>query len=132
MRVLADSHAIIWHMQGSSRLSATAGSALVEAEATEGVVVSVATLVNLWYVIQTTKKLSYDDLERLRDKFAFSPALIFQPVDVAVADATVSIPRDLLADPWDRFIVGTALALSVPLVTRDRVIRDSDLVTTVW
>jgi PIN domain nuclease of toxin-antitoxin system len=41
VRVLADSHAIVWHLQGSARLSALAASALTEAEATDGVIVSI-------------------------------------------------------------------------------------------
>lgn len=132
MRVLADSHAIVWHLQGSARLSALAASALTEAEATDGVVVSIATLIDLWYVTQTTKKVTATDLAVLRDLLVFSPAFVLHPIDVAVVDATTSIPRDLLTDPWDRFIVGTARALAVPLVTRDRAIRDSGLVPTIW
>ena len=132
MRVLADSHAIVWHLQGSARLSALAASALTEAEATDGVIVSITTLIDLWYVTQTTKKVTATDLAVLRDLLVFSPAFVLQPIDVAVVDATTSIPRDLLTDPWDRFIVGTARALAVPLVTRDRAIRDSGLVPTIW
>jgi PIN domain nuclease of toxin-antitoxin system len=42
------------------------------------------------------------------------------------------IPRSLLTDPWDRFIVATAKALAVPLVTRDERIRSANLVETIW
>ena len=132
MRVLADSHAIVWHLQGSDRLSATAVSALTEAETTDGVVVSIATIIDLWYVTQTTRKLTDANLAELRDMLASSPALTLQAIDIAVVDATTSIPRDLLADPWDRFIVGTARALALPLVTRDGPIRESGLVPTIW
>jgi len=132
VRVLADSHAIVWHLRGSVQLSAPAASALVEAEVTDGVVVSVATLIDLWYVTQTTQKLTDADVAGLRDLLASSPAFILQPIDLAVVGATISIPRDLLTDPWDRFIVGTARALAVPLVTRDRAIRESGLVPTIW
>ncbi|MEA2494004.1 MAG: hypothetical protein QOJ29_1915, partial [Thermoleophilaceae bacterium] len=37
-----------------------------------------------------------------------------------------------LTDPWDRFIVATAKALALPLVTRDAAIRDSNLIETIW
>jgi len=132
VRVLADSHAIVWHLQGSARLSAAAASALTEAESTDGVVVSIATLIDLWYVTQTTKKLTDANLTELRDMLASSLTLILQPIDIAVVDATTAIPRDSLADPWDRFIVGTAQALALPLVTRDSAIRESGLVPTIW
>jgi PIN domain nuclease of toxin-antitoxin system len=132
VRVLADSHAIVWHLQGSARLSAAAANSLAEAETTDGVVVSIATLVDLWYVTQTTQKLSDANLTELRDMLASSPGLGLQPIDIAVVDATTSIARDLLTDPWDRFIVGTARALALPLVTKDRAIRESGLVPTIW
>jgi PIN domain nuclease of toxin-antitoxin system len=110
VRVATDSHAIVWHIQGSDRLSSIAADALTEAEATDGVIVSVATLIDLWYVTQTTKKLTEADLAELRDLLASSPALALRPIDVEVVDETTSIPRDALTDPWDRFIVGTARA----------------------
>jgi PIN domain nuclease of toxin-antitoxin system len=132
VRIVADSHAIVWHLQDSDRLSPVAATALAEAEATDGVVVSVATLIDLWYVTQTTKKLTYADSGKLRDLLASSPAFTLQPIDLAIVDATTSIPRDLLADPWDRFIVATAKTLAVSLITRDRAIRDSGLVPTIW
>lgn len=95
-------------------------------------VVSVATLIDLWYVTQTTRKLTSTNLSELRDALTSSPLLTLQPIDIDVVDATTSIARDLLTDPWDRFIVGTARALELPLVTKDGAIRESKLVTTIW
>jgi len=123
---------VLAELQGSPRLSAPAASALTEAQATDGVVVSVATLIDLWYVTQTTKKLTASDLGRLRASLISSPGLITQTIDLAVVEATIAIPRDLLTDPWDRFIVASARTWAVPLVTKDRAIRDSRLVPTVW
>lgn len=132
MRVLADSHAVVWHLQGSSRLSAPAAEALAEAEATDGVVVSVATLIDLWYVTQTTRKITAAHLADLRSALLSSAAFVLQPIDLPIVDATTSISRDVLTDPWDRFIVGTASALALPLVTRDEAIREARLVPTIW
>jgi PIN domain nuclease of toxin-antitoxin system len=50
----------------------------------------------------------------------------------AVIDATTSIPRAVLSDPWDRFIVATAKTLGLSLVTKDQAIRDSGLVPSIW
>lgn len=36
------------------------------------------------------------------------------------------------ADPFDRFIAGTALRLDAPLITKDREISDSNRLQTVW
>jgi len=58
--------------------------------------------------------------------------MAFSPVDEAVAWKFTTIDRDLLRDPWDRFIVATALALDLPLVTADRRIQKSGLVEAIW
>ena len=54
------------------------------------------------------------------------------PVTLEVAAAFQRIPRDSLGDPWDRFISATAMALELPLVTRDRKITELDLGETIW
>lgn len=51
---------------------------------------------------------------------------------VEVADVYTEIDRGLLSDPWDRFIVATAKALALPLVTKDSVIQRAGLVDTLW
>ena len=68
----------------------------------------------------------------MRASLISSPGLITQPIDLAVVEATIAISRHLLTDPWDRFIVASARTWAVPLVTKDRAIRDSGLVPTVW
>jgi PIN domain nuclease of toxin-antitoxin system len=72
------------------------------------------------------------DLTHLREQIASSPELSLQPIDEEIVDATTSIPRKVLGDPWDRFIVATALTLGLSLVTRDSTIRNSELVQTIW
>ena len=132
MTVVADSHALVWFAQGSPHLSAPAAEALREAEGGDGITVSVATLIDLWYVTQTTEAVNLPQLSELRALITASPALALHPVDLAVTDAYTAIDRDLLKDPWDRLIVATAQTLQVPLVTRDRAIQRSGLIETIW
>lgn len=132
MRIAADSHAIAWYVQGSSRLSDTAAETLAEAEDTDGIVVSVATIVDLWYVTQTTEAVSTADLATLRARLESTPTVTLQPITLDVVDAYISIPRELLTDPWDRFIVATARVVETPLVTRDSTIQKLELVPTIW
>jgi PIN domain nuclease of toxin-antitoxin system len=58
VRVVADSHAIVWYVQGSKRHSERAREVLAEAETERSLVVSVATLIDLWYVSQTTQSVT--------------------------------------------------------------------------
>jgi PIN domain nuclease of toxin-antitoxin system len=131
VRVVADSHAIFWHPQRSPKLSAPAAQALREA-GTHEIVVSVATLVDLWYVTQTTQAITTADLALVRAALEASDRVDLQVIDAAVADAYTAMPRSVLRDPWDRFIAATARALEAPLVTRDAAIQKAHLVQTIW
>jgi hypothetical protein len=74
VRVLADSHAILWLSQRSPELSDVASDALFEAEETEGVVVSVASLVDLWYVTQSTNAVTEVKMSEIRTGIVTSPS----------------------------------------------------------
>lgn len=132
MRVVADSHAIVWYGHDSPRLSDRARETLDEAVATDGVIMSIVTLVELWYVTQTTRGVSQEELDAIREAVSSSSTMSFSPVDEAVAGKFTTIDRDLLRDPWDRFIVATALTFDLPLVTADRRIQKSGLVEAIW
>jgi PIN domain nuclease of toxin-antitoxin system len=97
------------------------------------VAVSVASVVDLWYVIRTRGTFTDDQLDQvvglLRDP---QSPLDAEPVTLEVTAAFRQIPRDALGAPWDRFITATAMALELPLVTRDRRITELRLVETIW
>ena len=132
MAVVADSHAIVWYVQGSTRLSEPARAALAEAEAAGDLVVSVATLVDLWYVTQSTAGVTADQFQTLQERLVSSEKVTLEPVTLEVVTAAMGFARAVLPDPWDRLIVATALALQAPLVSRDRAIARSGLVSTIW
>lgn len=87
-------------------------------------------MVELWYVTKTTQGVSQEELDAIREAVSASPTMGFSPIDEAVAGKFTTIDRDLLRDPWDRFIVATALAFGLPLVTADRRIQKLELVET--
>ena len=135
MRVVADTHALVWYLldDPDRRLSPEARGSLERAESTDGIAVSVASVVDLWYVIRTRGTFTDDQLDQvlglLRDP---ETSLEAEPITLDVTAAFRQIPRDALGDPWDRFITATAMALDLPLVTRDQRITDSGLVGTIW
>ena len=132
MRVVADSHAIVWYGHDSPRLSDRARETLDEAVASDGVIMSIVTLVEPWYVTKTTRGVSQKELHTISEHVSSSPMMAFSCVDEAVAGRFTTIDRGLLRDPWDRFIVATALASDLPLVTADRRIHKSGVVETIW
>lgn len=67
MRAVADTHALIWYLldDPDRRLSSAALDVLKQAAATDGVVVSVASVVDLRYVIRTRQTFADDQLGEL-------------------------------------------------------------------
>jgi PIN domain nuclease of toxin-antitoxin system len=56
----------------------------------------------------------------------------FAPVDNDIAVESTRLPGRFHKDPADRLIVALARALSAPLITSDRRIRDYRPVKTIW
>jgi PIN domain nuclease of toxin-antitoxin system len=135
VRVVADTHALVWYLldDPDRRLSLAALAALEEAGSTDVIAVSVASVVDIRYVIRTRGTFTDDQLDQvvglLRDP---DSTLEAEQITLDVAAAIRQIPRDALGDPWDRFITATAMALGLPLVTRDRRITELRLVETIW
>jgi PIN domain nuclease of toxin-antitoxin system len=133
VRVVVDTHALLWFLRSSPLLSEIARSALREAQASDGIVVSTALLADLWYVTQTTRAFSTQDLDAVRDLVADeSTAIDLAAIGLNVFEHWRRLDRRIIADPWDRFIVATALAEGVALVSRDEAIVQSGYVQTIW
>jgi PIN domain nuclease of toxin-antitoxin system len=133
VRVVVDTHALVWFLRSSPLLSGDARSALREAQGSDGIIVSTALLADHWYVTQTTGAFSTHDLDAVRDVVAHeSTAIDLAPIDLDVFERWRRLDRRILAGPWDRFMVATALAEGAPLVSRDEAIMQSGYVQTIW
>lgn len=133
MAVVVDTHALVWYLNASPSLSEAARAAIAKAETASEVVVSVATLIDVWYVSQTTGAVSPREVQQIirlvnRRRSGFRAAA----VTAAIAVESNRIGKLVLPDPWDRLIVATARVRHLDLVTRDRAINASGLVTTIW
>lgn len=126
--VVADTHAIIWFLLDSPRLSATARAAMDGAlESGDLIHVSAISVVEATYLVE---KGSVDEpafqqlLQALADP---SQGIRAVPVDLAVARSVRRIERKAVPDMPDRIIGATALHLGLPLVSRDSMLRQSGI-----
>ncbi|MGC2662388.1 MAG: PIN domain-containing protein [Bryobacteraceae bacterium] len=130
--VAVDTHAIVWYLSNDQRLSAREMDTL-DSAASAGHVIYVPSicLVELTYLVEKGRlpSIARDRLINVLDN-ELAPCRL-APLDRMVADALESINRDDVSDLPDRIVSATALALQVPLVSRDGKIRAS-AVQTIW
>lgn len=110
MKVVADTHAS--PSPASSRLTDTALDALLEAEKTDGVV-SAAT--RLWYASQNTSSAIAPGVHEQIRATILDPTtnLVLCLISAAMMTHFGSVPLADLRDPFDRFILATAMRTDV-------------------
>ena len=129
---IADTHALVWYLLDSPRLSALA-LAQFEACRMGGVRVGVPSIsiVEIIYLVEKNR-IPSATLPLLEESLSAQPTLLdIVPLSHAIALAVENVPREQVPDLPDRIIAATALHLNVPLITRDRKIVLSS-VETIW
>lgn len=117
MRLLLDSHALLWWLNDDTRLSLEARRAIADPESS--VFVSAATVWEIAIKINAGK---------LRTPGPFDEALEasrFQTLPITARHALVAgqLPK-VHGDPFDRMLIAQAQTESLTLVTRDRAIQE--------
>ncbi|MBI2376234.1 MAG: type II toxin-antitoxin system VapC family toxin [Deltaproteobacteria bacterium] len=112
MKLLLDTHALIWALEGGERLSSTARAAIEDSS--NEILVSV---VSAWEIAikRSLGRLDVpDDLADAVDDAGFTRlSLRFED-----ANRLVTLPFHH-RDPFDRMLIAQALELGIPIVSRD-------------
>jgi PIN domain nuclease of toxin-antitoxin system len=126
-----DTHAFVWYLNGDQRLS-TSAQIFISSALQQGQLLSVPaiSIVEIIY-LEEKNKIPQGFITWLLGSLQSLPFVIV-PLDINIIQVIRQIPRTLVPEMPDRVIVATALALGVPLVTKDDTIRQCGLVQVIW
>lgn len=132
IRVVVDTHTVLWYLYDDSRLSLTAGTLLDATDAAgDQIAMSSIVLAEVVYLIEKGR-IDTTALDRILTALNRVDATLIEiPLDRFIVQAMQRIDRTQVPDLPDRIVTATALHLGVPLISRDRKIASS-IVTTIW
>jgi PIN domain nuclease of toxin-antitoxin system len=128
--ILLDTHALVWAVAGSKRLSRPAAVAIRQARREDGLAIAAITLWELAALMARGRIQAYGTVEA--SVRLLTEGVIVKPLTPEVAALAMQFPEDYPPDPADRLIAATARAEGLVLVTGDPRIRRCALVKTVW
>lgn len=132
IRLVADTHAILWYLYGDSLLSSLAAAMLESAEqAGDQIAIASVTLAEIIYLVEKGRIHPQSFVRILAALEQDNPSLVEIPFDRQVAKSMQQIDRTQVPDLPDRIVAATALYLGLPVISRDRKIQSS-IVKTIW
>ena len=131
--VVADTHALIWYLCDSDKLSTPALKALDRATDTGNLIyISAISLVEIVYLVEKNR-LPKEVLSRIVNALD-SPniGIALAALDRNISEKIKQIDRATVPDMPDRIIAATALSLDIPLVSCDGKIQNLTSVSIIW
>lgn len=126
MPYVTDTHALVWHMTGSPKLSIRAKNIFKKTDdAQEHIFIPCIVFFELLYLIEKKKIVAnFDSFIKL---VSLSKNYRVEPMCLPIIEKSRSISRKQIADPWDRLIAATSIHLNLPLITRDKLLKNIGL-----
>jgi PIN domain nuclease of toxin-antitoxin system len=128
---VTDTHALVFHAAGGSRLGPRAAAIFARCERREAIIyVPAAVMWECGLLARASRIRVHRPLRVFFDDLFSNPA--YQPLDVTPEHVCAADDLTFARDPFDALICASAQTLGVPLITRDAQIRASRAVTVIW
>ncbi len=128
--ILLDTHALIWLASEPGKLSKRASDAIRGASHEGGIAISAITLWELAWLATHGRIVTGGTPDAFVERISSRTAI--RPITPKVAVLANQLPANYPGDPCDRLIGATALAEGIALITKDRAIRNSRQIKTIW
>ena len=124
MRLLLDTHVLIWLAEGLDQLPEKSRRLIDEKARSDGIAVSG---ISFWEVAMLSDRgriVLSRPITAWRNQVLDTPGLIEIPISGNIGIEAVDLPGELHGDPADRLLVASARLLGLRLGTRDRRLLD--------
>jgi len=122
MPFVTDTHSLVWHMTNDPKLSTVAKGVFQKVDNFQDYIfIPCIVFFELLYLVE--KKKIVADFESFLAMVSWSKNYKIEPLCLPIIEKSKRIPRERVADPWDRLIAATSMHLNFPLITRDETLR---------
>jgi PIN domain nuclease of toxin-antitoxin system len=130
--IVLDTHAWLWLGLEPRRLSGAATVAIRRAVGRGGLAIASITLWEVAMMVARGRVVPQGTPEAWLVALVERSGVVVKEITPAVAALATHLPADFPGDPADRLIAATARVEGAVLVSRDRRLRASPMVQTVW
>jgi PIN domain nuclease of toxin-antitoxin system len=123
MPFVTDTHSLVWHMTNDPKLSAEAKGIFQRVDNFQDYIfIPCIVFFELLYLVE--KKKIVADFDSFLVVMSSSKNYKIEPLCLPIIEKSKRIPREKVADPWDRLIAATSMHLNFPLITRDETLKE--------
>ena len=129
MNYIADTHALLWWFTESPKISLKASEIFEKCEAGKSIIFIPSIVIAESLSIFDKKRISFN-FKKLFKQINDSENFVIIALDSPILEKMVALKE--IPELHDKIIASTAKYLKVPIVTKDKTLRSSRTIQTIW